>query len=219
MWCRSIASGAIDLNQALPDDVWLWYLPPEKAPDKPEIISLEFKEGIPVVLNGKKKKLAQIIFDLNVIGGRNAVGKIDMFEDGIMDIKSREIYEAPAATIILKLHRDLEQFCLTKDEIQYKKMVEQKWAYLVYHGMAYHPLRAALDAFLKTTQNVVSGKYQVKLYKGNIDILTRESTTSLFAPEIRSIASKSFNQKMCADAAQVRGVPFEILAKRGIIPS
>jgi argininosuccinate synthase len=219
MWCRSIASGAIGLNQALPDDVWMWYLPPEKAPDKPEIISLEFKEGVPVVLNGKKKNLAQIIFELNVIGGRNAIGKIDMFEDGIMDLKSREIYEAPAATIILKLHRDLEQFCLTKDEVQYKKMVEQKWAYLVYHGMAYHPLRAALDAFLKTTQNVVSGKYQVKLYKGNIDILTRESTTSLFAPEIRSIASKSFNQKMCADAAHVRGVPFEILGKRGIIPS
>jgi argininosuccinate synthase len=219
MWCRSIASGAIGLNQALPDDVWMWYLPPEKAPDKPEIISLEFKEGVPVVLNGKKKNLAQIIFELNIIGGRNAIGKIDMFEDGIMDLKSREIYEAPAATIILKLHRDLEQFCLTKDEVQYKKMVEQKWAYLVYHGMAYHPLRAALDAFLKTTQNVVSGKYQVKLYKGNIDILTRESTTSLFAPEIRSISSKSFNQKMCADAAQVRGVPFEILGKRGIIPS
>ena len=219
MWCRSIASGAIGLNQALPDDVWLWYLSPEKAPDKPEIISLEFKEGVPVVLNGKKKNLAQIIFELNIIGGRNAIGKIDMFEDGIMDLKSREIYEAPAATIILKLHRDLEQFCLTKDEVQYKKMVEQKWAYLVYHGMAYHPLRAALDAFLKTTQNVVSGKYQVKLYKGNIDILTRESTTSLFAPEIRSITSKSFNQKMCADAAQVRGVPFEILGKRGIIPS
>ena len=219
MWCRSIASGAIGLNQALPDDVWMWYLPPEKAPDKPEIISLEFKEGVPIALNGRKKNLAQIIFDLNVIGGRNGIGKIDMFEDGIMDLKSREIYEAPAATIILKLHRDFEQFCLTKDEIQYKKMVEQKWAYLVYHGMAYHPLRAALDAFLKTTQNVVTGKYQAKLYKGNIDILTRESATSLFAPEIRSIASKSFNQKMCADAAHVKGVPFEILGKRGIIPS
>jgi len=219
MWCRSIASGAIGLNQALADDLWMWYRTPEKAPDKPEIISIEFKEGVPIALNGKKKNLAQIISDLNVIGGRNGIGKIDMFEDGIMDLKSREIYEAPAATIILKLHRDLEQSCLTKDEVQFKKMVEQKWAYLVYHGMAYHPLRAALDGFLKTTQSVVSGKYQVKLYKGNIDILTRESATTLFAPEIRSIASKSFNQKMCADAAHVRGLPFEILAKRGIIPS
>jgi len=141
-----------------------------------------------------------------------------MFEDGIMDLKSREIYEAPAATIILKLHRDLEQFCLTKDELQFKKMVEMQWSYLVYHGMAYHPLRADLDAFLKTSQGVVNGTYKVKLYKGNIDIVGRESKTGLFYPEIRSIKGASFNQKMCADAAHVRGLPFEILGKRGIIP-
>lgn len=219
MWCRSIASGAIGLNQELPDDIWMWYQPPENAPDEPEIIEIEFKEGIPVSLNKRKKTLAQIISELNVIGGRNAIGKIDMFEDGIMDLKSREIYEAPGATIILKLHRDLEQFCLTKDEVQFKKMVEQKWAYLIYHGFAYHPLRVALDAFLKTTQNVVNGTYRIKLYKGNVDILSRESKTSLFYPEIRSIAGKGFDQRMCADAAKIKGLPFEILAKRGVIPS
>lgn len=219
MWCRSIASGAIGLNQELPDDVWMWYCVPEKAPDRPETIEIEFKKGIPVSLNGRRKDLARLISELNVIGGRNAIGKIDMFEDGIMDLKSREIYEAPAATIILKLHRDLEQFCLTKDELQFKKIVEMKWSYLVYHGMAYHPLRADLDAFLKTTQEVVNGTYRAKLYKGNIDIVSRESATSLFYPEIRSIAGKSFNQKMCADAAAIRGLPFELLGKRGIIPS
>lgn len=219
MWCRSIASGAIGLNQELPDDVWMWYCVPEKAPDRAEMVEVEFKKGIPVSLNGRRKDLARLISDLNVIGGRNAIGKIDMFEDGIMDLKSREIYEAPAATIILKLHRDLEQFCLTKDEMQFKKMVEMKWSYLVYHGMAYHPLRADLDAFLKATQEVVNGIYRAKLYKGNIDIVSRESATSLFYPEIRSIAGKSFNQKMCADAAAVRGLPFELLGKRGILPS
>lgn len=218
MWCRSIASGAIDLNQELPDDIWMWYTPPEKAPNKSETIELTFKEGIPVALNQKQMTLAELVPALNVIGGRHAIGKIDMFEDGIMDLKSREIYEAPAATIIIKLHRDLEQFCLTKDEIQFKKPIEMKWAYLVYHGMAYHPLRAALDAFLKTTQGVVNGTYRVKLYKGNIDIVSRESKTGLFYPEIRSIKSVSFNQKMCADAAHVRGLPFEILAKRGVVP-
>ncbi len=218
MWCRSIASGAIDLNQELPDDIWMWYTPPEKAPDKPEFIELEFKEGIPVALNGKEMKLADLIPELNAIGGRNAIGKIDMFEDGIMDLKSREIYEAPAAHIILKVHRDMEQFCLTKDELQFKKTVEMKWAYLIYHGMAYHPLRAALDAFLKATQGVVNGSYRLRLYKGTIDIVTRESKTSLFSPEIRSIKSTGFNQRMCADAATIRGLPFEILAKRGVIP-
>jgi argininosuccinate synthase len=214
MWCRSIASGAIDLNQPLPDNLWMWYQPPEKAPDRPALLKLEFENGIPVRLNGRKKPLGEMIPELNSIGGTHSVGRIDMFEDGIMDLKSREIYEAPAATIILKLHRDLEQFCLTKDEVQFKKGVDQKWAYLIYHGMAYHPLRYDLDAFIETSQKVVNGRYKVKLYKGNIEIIQRESKTSLFSPEIRSIKTTGFDQRRCADAAFIRGLPFEILAKR-----
>jgi argininosuccinate synthase len=214
MWCRSIASGAIDLNQALPDDIWMWYRPVEKSPDEPSFVTLEFEKGIPIKLNDKRKPLGEIIPALNAVGGMHSIGRIDMFEDGIMDLKSREIYEAPAATILLKLHRDLEQFCLTKDEIQFKKGIDQKWAYLIYHGMAYHPLRYDLDAFIETSQKLVNGKYRVKLFKGNIEIVNRESKTSLFSPEIRSIKSTGFDQRRCADAAFVRGLPFEILAKR-----
>ncbi|MGZ3559144.1 MAG: argininosuccinate synthase [Thermodesulfobacteriota bacterium] len=214
MWCRSIASGAVDLNQPLPDNIWVWYWPIEKSPDEPSFITLEFEKGIPTKLNDKRKPLGEIIPALNVIGGMHSIGRIDMFEDGIMDLKSREIYEAPAATILLKLHRDLEQFCLTKDEIQVKKGIDQKWAYLIYHGMAYHPLRYDLDAFIETSQKVVNGKYRVKLFRGNIEIVRRESKTSLFSPEIRSIKVTGFDQKRCADAAFVRGLPFEILAKR-----
>jgi argininosuccinate synthase len=214
MWCRSIASGAIDLNQPLPDDIWMWYRAPEKAPGQPIFFTLEFEKGIPVKMNGKRRTLGEIIPELNVVGGSHSIGKIDMFEDGIMDLKSREIYEAPGATIILKLHRDLEQFCLTKDEIQFKKGIDQKWAYLVYHGMAYHPLRYDLDAFIETSQKVVNGKYKIKLYKGNIEIVHRESKTSLFSPEIRSIKTTGFDQRRCADAAYIRGLPYEILAKR-----
>ena len=214
MWCRSIASGAIDLNQPLPDNIWMWYQPPEKAPDRPALLTLEFEKGIPVKLNGKRRPLGEMIPELNTIGGTHSIGRIDMFEDGIMDLKSREIYEAPAATILLKLHRDLEQFCLTKDEVQFKKGIDQKWAYLIYHGMAYHPLRYDLDAFIETSQKMVSGKYKVKLYKGNIEIVQRESKTGLFSPEIRSIKATGFDQRRCADAAFIRGLPFEILAKR-----
>jgi argininosuccinate synthase len=214
MWCRSIASGAVDLNQPLPDDIWMWYRPPEKAPHQPAFLTLEFEKGIPVKLNGKRRLLGEIIPELNVIGGTHSIGRIDMFEDGIMDLKSREIYEAPGATITLKLHRDLEQFCLTKDEVQFKKGVDQKWAYLIYHGMAYHPLKYDLDAFIENSQKVVNGKYKIKLYKGNIEIVHRESRTSLFTPEIRSIKATGFDQRRCADAAFVRGLPFEILAKR-----
>jgi len=214
MWCRSIASGAVDLNQPLPDDIWMWYQPPEKAPERPALLTLEFEKGLPVKLNGKRRSLGEMIPELNTLGGTHAIGRIDMFEDGIMDLKSREIYEAPAATILLKLHRDLEQFCLTKDEVQFKKGIDQKWAYLVYHGMAYHPLKDDLDAFIEKSQRVVNGKYTIKLYKGNIEIVRRESRTSLFTPEIRSIKAAGFDQKRCADAAFIRGLPFEILAKR-----
>lgn len=214
MWCRSIASGAIDLNQEIPDEVWMWYVPPEKAPDEPTVVELEYERGLPVALNGERMPLKELVPKLNVIAGRNAVGKIDIFEEGIMNLKSRELYEAPAATVILKTHRDLEQMCLTKEELMFKKMVEQRWAYMVYHGEWFHPLREALDAFIEKTQEMVNGTVRVKLYKGNVDIIYRDSPTSLFSPEIRSIKAAGFDQRICADAAKVRGLLFEVLAKR-----
>jgi argininosuccinate synthase len=214
LWCRSIASGAIDLDMEVPREVWIWYVPPEEAPDSPELIELEFEDGIPVGMDGRRMKLGDIISALNELAGRHGIGKIDIIEDGIMDLKSREVYEAPAATVILKAHRDLEQLCLTKEEIQFKKLVDQKWAYMVYHGEWFHPLKEDLDAFIEKSQEVVSGRMRIKLYKGNVDIVSRESETKLFFPEIRSIKSASFDQRMCRDAAQIRGLPFEILAKR-----
>jgi len=214
MWCRSIASGAVDLNQEIPEHVWMWLVPPEKAKDEPTYVEIAFEAGLPVAMNGKKMALDKLISELNIIAGAAGVGRIDMFEDGIMSLKSREIYEAPAAHVILKLHRDLEQYCLTKEEIQFKKIVDAKWAYLTYHGMSYHPLTRALSAFIAETQPVCNGEYKVKLYKGNIEIVRRSSETSLFSPEIRSIKATGFDQRWCANAAKVRGIPFEILAKR-----
>jgi len=215
MWCRSIASGAIGLDQELPDDIWMWLVPPKKAPDKPETVSITFEKGVPVKLNGRAMPLGKLVPKLNIIAGRNGIGRIDMFEDGIMDLKSREIYEAPAAHVILKVRRDLEQFCMTKDELEFKAIVDRKWAYLTYHGMWFHPLKAELDAFCAKASEHVNGRYKVALYKGNIEIVKRESPTSLFSPEIRSIKSTGFSQKMAKDAAHIRGLPFQILAKRG----
>ncbi|MBM3211281.1 argininosuccinate synthase [Candidatus Poribacteria bacterium] len=214
MWCRSIASGAIDLNMEIPDSVWMWYTPPEKALEKPEDVEITYKNGIPVAINGKNMLLKELVPFLNEKAGAHGIGLIDIFEEGIMNLKSRELYEAPAAAVILKTHRDLEQMCLTKEEIMFKKGVEQRWAYMVYHGEWFHPLRNALDAFVAETQKMVSGKIRMKLYKGNADIVHRDSPTSLFSPEIRSIKSSGFSQPMCADAAKIRGLQFEILAKR-----
>ncbi len=219
MWCRSIASGGIGLDTKLPDSIWLWLTPPAKAPDKPVALTLTWQNGLPIALNGTKLPLDQIIEQLNVIGGANGIGKIDLFEDGIMGLKSREIYEAPAATILLKLHRDLEQFCLTKEEIQLKRQLDAQWAKLVYHGEWYHPLKEAIDAFIASTQKVVNGEYVVELYKGNVDIRTRSSSSGLFFPDVRSINSASFNQKECAPAAHIRGLPYELIARRNKLAS
>ncbi|HGE69720.1 TPA: argininosuccinate synthase, partial [Candidatus Poribacteria bacterium] len=214
MWCRSIASGAIDLNMEIPESVWMWYVPPEKAPNEPEIVEIVYEKGIPVAVNGKQMLLKELVPLLNEKAGSHGIGLIDIFEEGIMNLKSRELYEAPAATLILKTHRDLEQMCLTKEELMFKKGVEQKWAYMVYHGEWFHPIRKALDAFIAETQDMVNGTVRVKLYKGNADIVYRDSRSSLFSPEIRSIKSSGFSQPMCADAAKIRGLQFEILAKR-----
>jgi argininosuccinate synthase len=215
MWCRSIASGAIDLNQVLPDDIWMWLTVPEKAPNEPGFAEIEFEAGIPVALDGKRRPLSEIVPALNVLAGRHGIGLIDVFEDGIMDLKSREIYEAPAAHVILSVKRDLEGQCLAKEERQFKKMVDARWAYMVYHGEWFHPLKDDLDAFIAQSQKNVYGKTKVKLYKGNITIVERTvSGYSLFHPEIRSIKASGFDQRWCANAAKIRGLPFEILAKR-----
>jgi len=218
MWCRSIASGAVDLNQPLPDDIWMWLVPPEKAPDKPEFVDIEFEQGIPIALDGRRMKLGELVMKLNVLGGKNGIGKIDMFEDGIMNMKSREIYEAPAAHIILKLHNDLELWCLTKDEIQFKKTVDSRWAYMVYHGEWFHPLKEDLDAFIDKSQEFVNGKYTVKLYKGNVDIVKRESGTGLFNQEMRSIKTRGFDQRWAIGSTKVATLQWMILAKAGRVP-
>ena len=214
MWCRSIASGGIDLTTELPDDIWMWLVPPQKAPEVATRLTLTWENGLPIALNGQESPLDQIIEELNVLAGANSIGKIDLFEDGIMGLKSREIYEAPAATLLLKIHRDLEQFCLTKEEIQLKRQLDAQWARMVYHGEWFHPLKHAIDAFIASTQQAVNGEYVIDLYKGNIDIVSRSSQSGLFFSDVRSIKSSSFNQKECAPAAHIRGLPYELIARR-----
>jgi argininosuccinate synthase len=214
MWCRSIASGGIGLDTVIPDHVWMWLTPPQQAPDEPVTLSITFENGLPVALDGKPMALHELIPALNTIGGAHGIGKIDIWEDGIMDLKSREIYEAPAATIILKVHKDIEGMTLTKQQVAFKKNVDATWASLVYHGEWFQPLKADLDAFVASTQQVVQGTWTISLYKGNVDIVKRESAASLFKPEIRSIAASGFNQQLCGPAAYIKGLPFEVLALR-----
>jgi argininosuccinate synthase len=215
LWCRSIASGAIALNQEIPDSIWMWHVPPERSEERAEVLELTFEGGLPVALDGESLDLVTLIDKLNRRAGTSGLGRIDIFEDGIMDLKSREIYEAPAAEVILKVKADLEGQNLSKAEREFKRLVDNRWASMVYHGEWFHPLKEQLDAFVACSQKHVNGTVKVKLYKGNLEILERErSWSSLFYPEIRSIEASGFDQRWCADAAKVRGLPFEILARR-----
>ncbi|CAN5544653.1 argininosuccinate synthase [soil metagenome] len=214
LWCRSIASGGIGLDTELPDEIWMWLKPPQQAPDTPTTLSLTFQNGLPVALNDEQMPLTTIIETLNEIAGANGIGKIDIFEDGIMDLKSREIYEAPGAKVILTVHKDMESATLTKQQLVMKKQIDAQWGSLVYHGEWFQPLKADLDAFIASTQSVVQGTWTISLYKGNIEIVKRESAAMLFKPEIRSIAGTGFNQQLCGPAAYIRGLPFQIIALR-----
>ncbi len=216
LWCRSLASGAITLETVLPDDVWQWLVPPAKAADAPVTVTLDFANGLPVALNGERFPLDTLIETLNPIAGAAGIGYIDIWEDGIMDLKSRELYEAPAAQVILKAHKDLEGMTLTKDERQFKEGVDQRWAYIVYHGEWFHPLKGGLDAFITHTQARVNGTIELELYKGNLRITNRVSADSLYHPEIRTLQSKSFDQRLCGPAAVIRSLPYKILAQHGL---
>ncbi|NLO05779.1 MAG: argininosuccinate synthase [candidate division WS1 bacterium] len=216
MWCRSIGSGEVDnLQMRIPEDEYVWYQFPESAPDEPQEVTIEFEGGIPVKCDDVTG-LANIIQYLNDVAGKHAIGKIDMFEDGMIGLKSREVYEAPAATVILKVHRDLEQLCLTKEQVQNKPNIERLWAYQVYHGAWFHPFTEDCAAFIESSQAVVTGKYTLSLYKGNIDIIGRESDSGLFDPEIRSLATTSFQQPDSGPATKIHALQYKILSKRGL---
>jgi argininosuccinate synthase len=214
MWCRSIASGAIKLDMEVPDSVWMWLKTGDRAATEPSDITLTFEGGLPVALSGERMPLAELVPALNVLGGKHEIGRIDMIEDGIMNLKSREIYEAPGAAIILKAHRDLEQLTLTKDEVEFKRIVEHQWAHMVYHGEWFHPLKGALDAFVAATQPNVNGTLGLRLDRGNIVITSRQSDYALFHPMRYIDSGYQFDQRTCHDAAKIRGLIFEVLAWR-----
>ncbi len=192
----------------------MWLVPPAQASTEPTTLTLTFEGGLPTKIDGETLALPDLIAKLNEIAGQNGIGKIDIFEDGIMDLKSREIYEAPGAKVILAVHKDIEAATLTKQQLVFKKHVDAQWASLVYHGEWFQPLKSNLDAFIASTQAVVSGDWTISLYKGNIEIIKRQSHAMLFRPEIRSIDATGFNQQICGPAAFIRGLPFQVIAAR-----
>jgi argininosuccinate synthase len=194
-WSRSIEGGELE-NPAYhpPEEIYLWTVSPQKAPDIPEKITIEFKEGIPVAINGKRTGGYELIQNLNRIAGNHGIGRNDMIEDRILGLKARENYEHPAATVILAAHRDLEALVLTRQELAFKRMVDDKWSELAYKGLVYEPLYHALNAFIDTTQQRVNGKVDLELYKGSVRVLGRSSPDGIYSSDLVSFDSDSIDQ-------------------------
>ena len=164
-----------DASQAPPEDAYEWTVAPEKAPDKPEIVTIQFEAGVPVSVNGKKMTPLALIEEVNKIAGRNGVGRIDHIEDRIVGLKSREVYECPAALVILEAHKDLEKMVMTRHEVLFKQQVDAQWVFLAYAGLWVDPLKDDLDAFINKSQENVTGEVKLKLYKGSLQVIGRSS--------------------------------------------
>ena len=168
------------------DKLLVLTVPPEKAPDKETEITLDFKDGKPVALNGKQMKISEIIEELNKIGGANGIGIIDIVENRVVGMKSRGVYETPGGTILMEAHDQLEELVLDRETMETKKKLGSQLAQIVYEGKWFTPLREAIQAFVESTQKVVTGTVKMKLYKGNI---IRNGTTSPYSLYSSSLAS------------------------------
>jgi len=191
LWSRSIEGGKLENPWFIPpEDIYKWTNDPKNAPDDPVFIEISFKDGIPIGLSGKELNGLDLIKELNRIGGLHGVGRTDIIEDRILGLKARENYEHPAATILISAHKALEQIVLTREEIAFKNLVDERWSDLAYNGFIYEPLYDDLNAFIDKTQERVTGDVKLKLFKGNLYIVGRRSPYQLYSEK-----NVSFDEK------------------------
>jgi argininosuccinate synthase len=189
LWGRSSEGKWIeDLSHAPDDDVFQLVTRPELAPDEPEVIEIEFEAGVPVAVNGQRLPLAELIDAVAEIGCRHGVGIVDHIEDRIVGLKVRDIYEVPAAAIILKAHKELERLTGTIHQNQFKPRLDQQWAYLVYAGLWWEPLREDLEAYIDHVNERVTGTIGLKLFKGSYRVVTRESANAVYDAQLATFS-------------------------------
>ena len=180
------------------------------APDQPEMVEIEFQQGVPVALNGEPLNGVELIQRLNEIGGAHGVGRIDLVENRLVGIKSREIYEAPAATILHFAHTELERLTLDKPTFNMKSQLAIEYANLIYNGLWFSPLKTALDAFVNETQSNVSGLVRVKLHKGRVIVAGRSSVHSLYSTTLATYTSEdTFDHKASEGFIKIFGLPLK----------
>lgn len=215
LWGRAIECGVLEdpMNRP-PLDIYTMTTDPEKAPDEATEIVVEFKGGLPVAIDGEQMSYLDIIAKMNEIAGSNGFGRIDMIENRMIGVKSRECYEAPGALALIEAHRALEDMCLEREVLRYKLHIEHDWATLVYNGQWFSPLKHAMDSFLKTTQQCVTGIVRLKFYKGTCTVTGRQSDFSLYDYGLATYdAADTFNHKSAKGFIDLYGLSTRVWAK------
>ncbi len=215
LWGVSIECGVLeDPWTEPPQEAYQVTVSPQKAPDKPTYVEVFFNEGGPTKINAKKYDPVELISKLHKIGSANAIGRVDMVEDRLVGIKSREIYEAPAGTILLCAHRELEALTLDRETLFYKEMIATKYSQLIYYGLWNSPLRESFDAFIRHTQQKVTGTVRLKLYKGNCIVAGRKSPNSLYNEKLATYtAGDIFDHGAAKGFIDLWALPLQVQAQ------
>ncbi len=213
---RSIEAGPLEDPWTEPlEEIYLMTKAIADTPNSPEYVEIGFEQGIPVTLDSVALSPVDLVDRLNQRVGNHGIGRIDMVENRLVGIKSREIYEAPALLVLIHAHRDLESLTLTGDVSQYKRGIEETYSKLVYNGLWYSPLKQALDAFIQQTQARVTGTVRVKLFKGSANIVGRKSANSLYTPDLATYgADDQFDHKAAEGFIYVWGLPTRVWSQQ-----
>ncbi|MCE4051177.1 MULTISPECIES: argininosuccinate synthase [Bacillaceae] len=212
LWGRSNECGILeDPWAAPPEDAYDLTVSLENAPDTPDIIEIDFKEGIPVSIDGISYKLSDLILELNKLAGKHGVGRIDHVENRLVGIKSREVYECPGAITLIQAHKELEDITLVKEVAHFKPVIEKKITEVIYEGLWFSPITNALQAFLKETQKNVTGTVRVKLFKGHAIVEGRKSPNSLYDEKLATYTSDDeFDHAAAVGFIKLWGLPTKV---------
>ncbi|OGW79455.1 MAG: argininosuccinate synthase [Omnitrophica bacterium GWA2_52_8] len=216
IWGIAIEAGVLeDAWRLPPEDAYVMTRPLNRVPKQPRTIEIEFNKGMPVKLNGKRKGLVDLIESLNQIAGMYGVGRFDQIENRLVGIKSREVYEAPAAEVLLKAHTELEGLVMDREFLHFKRVLSEKYAELVYYGLWFSPLKNALDQFFKSNQDRVTGKIRIKLDRGHAVIAGRQSPYSLYSEALATYSKGDvFDRTKAEGFVRLWGLPYEGLGRK-----
>ncbi len=214
IWHLSHEGGVLEDPASEPEEsMWKLTTSPEKAPDQPRYLQIEFERGTPVGIDGKRLLPVELLTMANKIGGEHGIGRIDLVENRLVGMKSRGAYETPGGTLLVQSHRELESICLDKEILRLKDQLAIKYADLVYNGQWFTPIREALDAFVQATQKTVTGSVRLKLYKGNVIVAGRESPYSLYREDLATFGKEAvYNQKDAEGFINLFGLPVKVQA-------